>query len=413
MHSRPMSELAELNPTADEQSGDTLVTVVPMAAVAARSGRVDTSRVARLDATQKGLRPLRTGDVLFAKITPSMENGKIAVAPRLTNDHGVASTEFHVIRPGPELDARFLVHLLQTPTVRSDARRNMKGTVGQLRVPESYLAQLRIRVPATEVQEQLADRLDAIASQLHQGVEGLNDLLTKLASLRRAILDDYWPGAAPVHPKSRNEHQSSGNGWRFQSIRELIRDADYGTSEKCDHTFRGPPVVRIPNVIDGRLDLTDLKYADEHFRPAGEEALQPGDLLVVRTNGSRNLIGRAALVEEPLAKAHYHASYLIRLRFSSLPIARWVAQLWDASAVRRTIVGFAATSAGQYNVSLRELTAIQVPIPSEPDISALTEVVRARTAELTALRSGIELAIKRASRFRDAASQALLGEFLR
>ncbi|HET8759968.1 MAG TPA: restriction endonuclease subunit S, partial [Nitrospiria bacterium] len=83
----PLEEIAEINPRLDKTSlpDDLLVSFVPMAAVGAGDGAIDISNARPFKEVKKGFTPFQEGDVLFAKITPCMENGKMAVVPKLTN----------------------------------------------------------------------------------------------------------------------------------------------------------------------------------------------------------------------------------------------------------------------------------------------------------------------------------------
>lgn len=98
---KPLSEVVDFNPRLDKSAyrDDLEVSFVPMAAVEAGSGRMEVTQTKRFATVKRGYTPFREGDVLFAKITPCMENGKMAVVPKLTNGMGFGSTEFHVLRP--------------------------------------------------------------------------------------------------------------------------------------------------------------------------------------------------------------------------------------------------------------------------------------------------------------------------
>ena len=91
-----LNEVAEINPPNPEvrPDDDTLVSFVPMAAVQAMGRGIDTSEVRPWRMVRKGYKRFQDGDVLFAKITPCMENGKLAVATGLRNGVGAGSTEF-------------------------------------------------------------------------------------------------------------------------------------------------------------------------------------------------------------------------------------------------------------------------------------------------------------------------------
>src|SRR5437660_1894696 len=115
---------------------------------------------------------------------------------------------------------------------------------------------------------------------------------------------------------------------------QLAWSAGYGTSEKCRASNTGLAVLRIPNIIGGSLSLDDLKFAPPTYVERDEDLVSVGDLLIVRTNGSRMLIGRGAIVREASAVPLSFASYLIRLRLvPDLSILGWLALIWDSSLV--------------------------------------------------------------------------------
>src|SRR5687768_9657308 len=87
----------------------------------------------------KGYTSFVRGDVLMAKITPCMENGKAVYLRDLATKHGFGSTEFHVLRPRPSVDARFLFYLIWNPRFRAEASKHMTGSAGQKRVPAAFL----------------------------------------------------------------------------------------------------------------------------------------------------------------------------------------------------------------------------------------------------------------------------------
>ena len=87
----------------------------------------------------KGYTWFMDGDVIFARITPCMENGKSALAKKLFNGVGFGSTEFHVIRPGNKILGEWIHFLTRSKEFRNDAASRFKGTAGQQRVPQSFL----------------------------------------------------------------------------------------------------------------------------------------------------------------------------------------------------------------------------------------------------------------------------------
>lgn len=167
-------------------------------------------------------------------------------------------------------------------------------------------------------------------------------------------------------------------GWAWASLDALAWDSGYGTSAKCSRDAEGVPVLRIPNVQDGSIDLTDLKFAPRNLACPPGELVDQGDMLVIRTNGSKTLIGRAAFVSEKPSRALAFASYLIRFRLCGGDrTTRWVRTVWAESRSRRWIEERAATSAGQHNVSQRVLATAAIPVPPpEEQVRISTEVDR-------------------------------------
>lgn len=159
-----LGKVCKVNPSKSQDarlSNGVEVSFVPMSAVN-ESGEIDTSTVKKYDEVKTGFTYFTENDVLFAKITPCMENGKGAVAKGLLNGIGFGSTEFHVLRPNSDMINPYWLYTLTTfPQFRIEAANNMTGSAGQRRVPASFLENYRIAVPPIEKQEQFADFVKA------------------------------------------------------------------------------------------------------------------------------------------------------------------------------------------------------------------------------------------------------------
>ena len=132
------------------------VSFVPMSAVSENGHLVDMIDE-EYGKVKKGFTYFENNDVLFAKITPCMENGKGAIAHGLTNGVGMGSTEFHVLRPIDEISSPYwLLALTQMPVFRERAAKNMSGTGGQKRVGASYLEHFMVGLPSIEEQHHFA-----------------------------------------------------------------------------------------------------------------------------------------------------------------------------------------------------------------------------------------------------------------
>ena len=152
-----------VNPKDDDHKGlsdDTLVSFVPMSAVSEDGFGITERFVKRLGDVRRGYSAFKNDDVLFAKITPCMENGKSAIATGLENARGFGSTEFHVLRTGPTLLPDFLYYFLRQKSFRLLARQHMRGGAGQQRVPADFLQKEVIPLPTLSEQRRIVGILD-------------------------------------------------------------------------------------------------------------------------------------------------------------------------------------------------------------------------------------------------------------
>jgi type I restriction enzyme S subunit len=209
-----LGEIAEINPALDisKLSSDLSVSFVPMTAVEALTGQIDTSNVRRLSDVAKGYTRFAERDVLFAKITPCMENGKIAIANNLTNGLGFRSTEFHVIRPESGISNRYIFYYLLQDVFRNEAEHNMKGTAGQRRVPADFLDDTAIPIPPSREQARIVAKIDELFSELDAGVASLKRAKVLLKKYRQAVLKAAVTGELTRDWRERHKGEITESG---------------------------------------------------------------------------------------------------------------------------------------------------------------------------------------------------------
>ena len=246
----PLREICTVNPRTRRSKGsdDTAVTFVPMAAVDSRTGTITVREDRRLAEVGNGFTAFEEGDVLFAKITPCMQNGKAAMARNLTNGIGRGSTEFYVLRPGQRVLGEYVWHFVRQPAFREAAKRSFAGTAGQQRVPRSFVENALIPLPPLEEQRRIVDILNRAAR-----IEAL-----RARSAER--LREFVPG---LFVKMFGDPVENPMGWEVRSLADLTEEFRYGTSRKCYDSASGEdslPVLRVPNILRGRVDWTSLKF---------------------------------------------------------------------------------------------------------------------------------------------------------
>ena len=171
-----LGDVCKINPKGIPTSDDTEVSFIPMQNVT-EDGRIDTSQIRKYCDVKKGFTNFQENDILFAKITPCMENGKGAIARGLKNGIGAGSTEFHIMRPNFEkITSEWLYYLTSWPVFRKECEKNMTGSAGQKRVPKLFLENYNIKIPSLDEQRRIAAVLNKVSGLIAKRREQLDKL---------------------------------------------------------------------------------------------------------------------------------------------------------------------------------------------------------------------------------------------
>lgn len=263
-----LDEICEINPPKTISSAlNDEISFVPMDAVST-DGKIDTSKTI-LAKNIKNYTTFRNGDILFAKITPCMENGKGAIATGLKNGYGAGSTEFIVLRPNTEkITQKWLQLFLSQKLFRLYCQQNMTGSAGQKRVPPKFLATCVLPIPTLEMQEQIISRIEELFSQLDSGVEPLKKIKQQLTVYRQAVLKEAFDKYHDFVPLGQ--------------ISERIFDGPFGSHLKtADYTNDGIRVVRLENIKSGWFDDSKQSYVSpDKYETICAHTVFPSDLIM-------------------------------------------------------------------------------------------------------------------------------------
>ena len=388
------------------------------------------------------------GDILYSRMRPYLNKVWLA------EFDGLCSAEFLVFPQYPSVTNEFLAHRLNTEEFVSFAGEHVSGE--RPRVDFRSLTNFRFLLPPLGEQGRIVSKLKEALLGLKRAEDAIIRAQLRLKRYREILLEaalsgeltrawratealptiadvsseimltallqereDKWrkrrsrydpltihelvtTTSATTYPVPASPEVdptfSLPKGWVWISLDQLSWSSGYGTSTKCSYENRGPAVLRIPNIRDGSIDLSDLKYASEDEKFAEAAFVWPGDILVVRTNGSKNLIGRMALVKEPLAEKCSFASYLIRLRLvGDETLWSWVATVVASRPIRYELESRAATTAGQYNVSLSGLATLAIPLPSKAEQEHIVRECDRRLTAANELDATLILQLNRAT----------------
>ena len=169
---------------------------------------------------------------------------------------------------------------------------------------------------------------------------------------------------------------------RREPIGSHIKDIAYGCSVKSGPESCGVPILRIPNVLRGELDLSDLKWIELDSKQRKAFGARTGDILLVRTNGNPAYVGRSVVVRDS-GQEMVFASYLLRLRVSDSLDPDYLSAMLNAPTTSRELRGSVRSSAGNYNVNTTGIKEQLIPMCSLGEQLDLVERMHAlrRTAQ--------------------------------
>lgn len=160
----------------------------------------------------------------------------------------------------------------------------------------------------------------------------------------------------------------------FKTVREWLQ---YGTSIRCSLELSGHPVLRIPNVVDGRIDERELKYANVTDTERDNFALAEGDLVFIRTNGVLERVGSCAVYLGSPRRALF-ASYLIRARLRCETVEPEFVRLYATTHAGSSFLAGRAHPAadGKFNINTQVIDDMLIPVPPRQEQRAIVSVLR-------------------------------------
>ena len=393
-------------------------------------------------------------DVLYGRLRPYLN--KVA---QPTFD-GLASGEFIVFEGNELIHPRFLLYRLHAQDFVGFATHLNEGD--RPRVNFDQIGSFEVLIPPPPEQRRIVERIETVFDEIDRGVESLRAAKSSLGLYRQSLLKSAFEGRLTADWRAQNpdklespdalltrirrerearyqarlddwqravaewkERGESGNrpakprlpraigirprdsaifGWTDVPLGALIAEPSYGTSKKCSYDGGATGVIRIPNIGSGRVDPSDMKSADFNDTELAKYALNEGDVLTVRSNGSLDIIGKPALVQSQHTD-HLFAGYLIRLR----PIARSLSPkclvyLMMEPNVRAQIEAKAKSTSGVNNISATELQELNVPICSPAEQAEIVRILDTRFEAVETLEAEIDANLTRA----DALRQSIL-----
>ena len=293
----------------------------------------------------------------------------------------------------------------------------LDASVAALKRAQANLKRYRASVLKSACEGKLVATEADLARAECRDYEPAGQLLERILAERRALWEAQENRRGKYKepaPPDTADLPELPEGWVWATVEQLVSRSEYGTSVKCDYDSDELPVLRIPNIVAGEINLSDIKYATKPLPIDAENALRSGDILMCRTNGSVSLVGKTAVVRTELEPYHTFASYLLRFRLvdtDMLPL--WFHIYSTSQPGRGFIERHAASSAGQNNVSLSLIHGMPLPLPPLPEQRRIVAEVERRLSVIQQAEATVENSLKRADRLRQSIlKQAFSGQLV-
>jgi type I restriction enzyme S subunit len=356
-----------------------------MSAVDERTGTATGLQTRPYREVRKGYTYFEEGDVLFAKITPCMENGKAAIAQRLPDRIGFGSTEFHVLRPGSSVTAEWVWFFVRREEFRKRAREAFRGAVGQQRVPQDFLAAQSVALPPVEEQRRIVARIEELMGRIREARRLREEAKKDTDRLMQAALAEVFPRLDSSRPA----------GWRWVEL-EHVFDFQQGASmfPKRREGRNPKPFLRTKNVLWGSVDVSTVDEMDFTDSEVERLRLVPGDLLVCEGGD----VGRTAIWRGELPLCLYQ-NHLHRLRPKIADVESGFFLYWMNAAYRVFALYQGAESRTAIpNLSGSRLKTFVAPLPplgEQRRIVAHLDQVQQKGSSLKQAQDGTDAELRR------------------
>ena len=195
--------------------------------------------------------------------------------------------------------------------------------------------------------------------------------------LKKSLLRRLFTHGLRGEPLKETEIGPLPESWNVQPLSEVRDFLQYGTSQRCELSVKGFPVLRIPNVVRGKIDTSEIKYADMAAKAAENLRLSRGDLLFVRTNGQREYVGRCAVYKGEPPNALF-ASYLIRARLFTDRVNPDFMQAYTMTDAGKSFLSGRSHGAadGKFNINTQTIDSTLVPVPSPHEQREIADILQ-------------------------------------
>ena len=260
------------------------------------------------------------------------------------------------IFPNERANQKYLEYFLSQVDYADYQDRAVKGNT----LNQEKIDRIAVVEPPKPEQEKIA----VVMWKIQRAMEAEAKLVATTRELKHSAMCQLFTHGLRNERQKETEIGPIPKGWDVRPLEQLRDFLQYGTSAKCEYTRKGHPVIRIPNVMDGKVSGDDLKWCELSEKEIESLVLEPGDVLFIRTNGVRERVGTCAVYRGQPERALF-ASYLIRARLKTDELDPSFFQYFTATTAGLAQLGGQASPAadGKFNVNTKTIDSVLVPLP--------------------------------------------------
>lgn len=324
---------------------------------------------------KKGYTYFENGDVIFAKITPCMQNGKHAVVSNLSDNFGFGSTEFHVVRPSEDTVSEWIHFYLRRKETIDAAVKTFTGAVGQQRVPASFLENLEIPVPRTDEQRQIAARLKAQLAEVETARQAAQVQLRDARLLRARMLKAFFAELDSAPKKRLGDYAPTTSGSTpSRGNKQYWQPAEIAWVKTGEVAFA--PITETEEAISN-LALAECSLT-----------LLPPKTILIAMYGQGKTRGQSAILEIPATTN--------QACFAIMPNETWESDflyLWLKASYQDLRDMSEDRGGNQANLNGALLKSLEIPAPEKPEQQKLVARIQAALTEIDALEQSSKAAL--------------------
>ena len=403
-----LNDHVEVNPKTDcsALTDESVISFVPMTNVQEKTNAVSYDS-AKFAAVKKGFTVFQRNDLIWAKITPCMQNGKSCIVDDMPTEIGFGSTEFHVIRKrSKKVYMPFIWAILSNKNVLKAAQATFSGSAGQQRVSASFIENFPAVLPDYPVQVRMVAELEEKLSLLNSKLQQADELLAGMSSFIHAVLkmseiSDENPMSFAIQEKSvvgvriDPEYHNPFYTRRIDEIKKHPFDTLGNIIEFSSETWNQKdyfdsifPYIEISNVHlkENEYDISDIYVSNAPSR--AKMIVRNGDIIVSTTRPHRGAVATIQCAENEIQIASTGFCVLRNMKRKDVlkEYLQWM--LLDDYVLLQMLQ---RSSGGNYPAIVSdELKKIAIPIPAIEDQIKICEEAKFRKEKASALKQEAE-----------------------